>query len=439
MKNIIFIITITLLYVIPVNANDIKEYTLDNGLKVIVSEDHKAPIATFQVWYKVGSKHDPGRKSGMSHLLEHMMFKGSKNYENKIFSRLIQSNGGIDNAFTTKDYTMYYETLPSNKIEIALKLEADRMYNLLLKEKDLKDEKNVVMEERRLRYEDDPQNSLYEEVVATAFKIHPYRNPVIGWMPEIKSITQKDLIKHYKSYYCPKNSFIVIVGDVIADEIFNKVKKYFSNIPICSSLPLKISLKEPQQKGEKRVYLKKEAKLPYILIAYHVPSFPHKDSVVLDVLSVILSGKSGRFYNSIVRREKIAIDVFAFYDGLKTDPYLFFIGGTVKPKVDFKKLEKALYKELEKLKNVPPTEKEVQKAKNQIIASFIMEQDSIFFQAELIGMFEILGQWSLKDVYLNRLREVTPMDVQAVVKKYFIQDNKTVGVLIPNNNAIRRK
>ncbi len=412
------------------DATTVKEFTLDNGLKLLVSEDHKAPIATFQIWYRVGSRDEPRGKSGISHLLEHMMFKGSKNFGPKTFSRLIQKNGGVDNAFTTKDYTMYYETLPSDRIELALELEADRMKNLLLRDEDVKYERNVVMEERRLRYEDDPQSLVYEEVVATAFKVHPYHNPVIGWMSEIASITREDLLRHYRSYYCSQNAFIVVAGDVKAEEILSMVKKYFSDAPECPERrPL--SSQEPQQRGEKRVYVKKEAKLPYVLIAYHVPNFPDPDSAALDVLSSVLSGKSGRLYKELVRDRKVAIGAFAFYSGLQIDPFLFFLGGTATAGTDGTTLEKALLEVVEEIKRKPPEEKEVQKAKNQIEATFIMGQDSIFFQAELIGMFEILGDWRLKERYLQQLNEVTPEDVSRVARKYLTEENRTVGILIP--------
>jgi zinc protease len=425
------LILLGLLYFLGIaHATTVKEFNLNNGLKLLISEDHKAPIATFQIWYRVGSRDEPGGKSGISHLLEHMMFKGSKNYGPKVFSRLIQRNGGVDNAFTTKDYTMYYETLPSDRIELALKLEADRMKGLLLRNEDVEYERNVVMEERRLRYEDDPQSLVYEEVVATAFKVHPYHNPVIGWMSEIASITREDLWRHYRSYYCPQNAFIVVAGDVKAEDILRMVKEHFSDVPECPERR-PISSVEPQQRGEKRVYVKKEAKLPYVLIAYHVPSFPDPDSAALDVLSSVLSGKSGRLYKDIVRDRKLAISAFASYSGLQIDPFLFFLGGTATAGTDGATLEKALLEVVEEIKRKPPEQKEVQKAKNQIEATFIMGQDSIFFQAELIGMFEVLGDWRLKDKYLQQLNKVTPEDVSAVARKYLTQENRTVGILIP--------
>lgn len=419
-----------LLLVCPSSAIEVKEALLDNGLKVLVVEDHKAPVATFQVWYRVGGRDDPKGKTGISHLLEHMMFKGSKNYAEGQFSRIIQRNGGIDNAYTTKDYTMYFETLSSDRIDIALRLEADRMRDLLLKPEDVVYERNVVMEERRMRYEDDPQNLLFEEVLAAAYKAHPYHDPVIGWMSDIKSITRDDLMLHYRRYYSPDNTFIVVAGDIVAQDIIDRIREYFGNIPNLEKRPA-YSFKEPPQRGERRVKLKKEAALPYLLVAYHVPSFPDKDAVAIDVLSYILSGKSGRLYKSIVRDEGIAIDAFVSYSGLYRDPFLFFLGGTPKPGHTVKELENSLYRQIELIKENPPSEREIQKARNQVEASFIMGQDSIYSQARLVGTFELLGSWRLIDEYLKQIRSVTPQDVQRVARRYLVEDNRTVGILIP--------
>jgi zinc protease len=429
---LVFFLTVYLPLAFP---EEVKEYQLDNGLKVLVVEDHKAPIATFQVWYRVGSRNEPRGKTGISHLLEHMMFKGTPDFGSKVFSRLVQKNGGIDNAFTTKDYTTYYQTLASDRIDLSIELESDRMQNLLLKPEDVRSERDVVKEERRLRYEDNPQRALFEEVVATAFKVHPYRNPVIGWMSDISSINREDLHSYYRRYYSPGNAFIVVSGDVNADQIFQKIKSSFGSLPAFSGLETVTSV-EPPQNGEKRVRLvKKDARLPYVLIAYHVPSYPHKDGAPLDILSTILSGKSGRLYRSIVRDKKIAISAFSSYSGLYIDPYLFFLGGTASPGSDIGSLERSLYEEIERIKSEPPSGREIQKAKNQTEASLIMGQDSIFFQAELLGMFEILGDWRLRDRYLEEIRLVTPEDVQRVARKYFTENNRTVGILMPEGKA----
>jgi zinc protease len=435
----VILISLALLYPISAHAASVFEYTLENGLRVVIVEDHKSPVATFQVWYRVGSIDEPRGKSGISHLLEHMMFKGTPRYGPSEISRIVQSNGGMNNAYTTKDYTVYFEIFSSDRITLSLDIESDRMQNLSLNPEEVLSEKKVVMEERRLRYEDDPQNSLFEEVVAAAFKVHSYQRPVIGWMSDIKSIERDDLYNYYKTFYSPDNALIIIVGDVTADEIIDKVKNYFEHIP--PGLPVKrISSVEPEQKGEKRVVLKKEAELPYIIIVYHTPGFPHEDSYALDVLNLILSGgKSSRLYRSLVYEKQIALNISANYSSFNRDPYLFFFSATAPPGKEVGELEKLFYEEIEKIKKEKPSGFEVQKAKNQIESSFIMGQDSIFLQAMKYGIFEMLGDWRLINEYLDGIRKVTPEDVVNVVNKYLHEDNRTVGILIPTKQVKSEK
>lgn len=427
------IVLIIVFLLLPLAADaSVKEYILKNGLKVLIIEDHKAPLATFQIWYRAGSRDEPAGKTGISHLLEHMMFKGTRKYSSKEFSGIIKRNGGSDNAFTTKDYTMYFQTLSSDRIGISIELEADRMENLLLDPMEVASEKNVVMEERRMRYEDDPQNLLYEEVIAAAFKAHPYQWPVIGWMSDIESIEREDIFKHYKTYYSPDNAIIIISGDVNPDNVIADVRKHFEGIPNAMKNSTDKKTSEPEQKGERRIYLKKDAELPYVLIAYHTPSFPHDDSFALEVLSAVLSGgKSSILYRNIVREKQIALNAFADYNALQRDPFLFVIGATAAPQKNIGDIEKALSEEIEKIRKSPPSEKEVQKAKNQIEASFVFAQDSSYSRALYAGMFAMLGDRRLMDRYLEGIRKVRPEDVQAAARKYLIEDNKTVGVLVP--------
>ena len=430
----VFLLTSVLILVPGSLRADVKEYTLDNGLKVLISEDHKVPLATFQIWYRVGSRNEPGGKSGLSHLLEHMMFKGTPRYGSKEFSKIIQRNGGMDNAYTTNDHTTYFQTMASDRIELSIDLESDRMTNLIMDPKETMAERAVVMEERRLRTEDDPQNALFENTIATAIKEHPYRRPVIGWMSDIASIERDDLYAYYKKFYAPNNAFVVIVGDVNPDEIMKKITASFGQIKVSENQKAHIS-REPEQNGEKKVSLKKEAELPYILIGYHTPSVPHEDSYGLEVLSYLLSGgKSSRIYKSLVYEKKLALNAGVDYSGTHLDPFLFFVWGTPVPGAEVATLEKALYAEIESLNNTLPSEQEIQKAKNQIEASFVFGQDSLYMQAMKIGKFEILGGWKLMDTYLEGIRKVTPQDIQRVAKKYFTEENRTVGILIPTKS-----
>jgi len=408
------------------------EYRLDNGMKVIIIEDPKSPMATFQVWYRVGSKDEPAGKTGISHLLEHMMFKGTPRYGSKEFSNIIQRNGGIDNAFTTKDYTVYFQNLPADRLGLSIELESDRMQNLLLDPKEVKAERDVVMEERRLRYEDDPQNLLYEDTVAAALKAHPYRTPIIGWMSDIASIERDDLYQHYRTYYSPDNAFIVIAGSVDKEKLTSELQRYFGGIKAQSQRPVRKKTQEPIQNGERRVYLKKEAELPYVLIAYPVPSFPHKDSFALEVLSAVLSrGKSSRLYRSLVYDKKVAIDTFSSYSGFYQDPFLFVLGGTAAPGQRAEDIERHLLLELETLKSGYIDNKELEKAKNQIEASFVFAQDSAHAKALYTGMFEVLGDWRLRDKFIDGIRSVSVEDIKRVTESYFTQDRRTVGTLIP--------
>lgn len=403
-------------------------------MKVLIVEEHKAPVATFQIWYRVGSRDEPAGKSGLSHLLEHMMFKGTAIYGPSVLSKIVQKNGGTDNAYTTKDYTVYFELFASDRITLAIDLEADRMQNLLLEQQEFLSERNVVMEERRLRYEDDPQNSLFEEVVAAAFKAHPYQRPVIGWMSDLQSIERGDLLHYYRTYYAPQNAVIVVVGDVNGKDMIERIRSSFEDRASDTSIR-KIPYGEPGQRGEKRLFLKKEAELPFIITAYHVPSFPHEDSYALDVLHLLLSGgKSSRLYQSLVYEKKVALSASADFSGFNRDPYLFFFFATASPGKHINDVEDALNEEIEKLRKSPPSEREVQKAKNQIESSFVMGQDSIYVQAMQYGMFEMLGDWRLMDKYLAGIRKVTQEDVVRVAEKYLREENRTVGILIPTKN-----
>ncbi len=414
---------------------DVQEYSLDNGLKVLIIEEHKAPVATFQVWYRIGSRDEPAGQSGISHLLEHMMFKGTSRYGPSEFSKIVQKHGGTNNAYTTKDYTVYFEIFSSDRILLAVDLEADRMKNLLLDHKEFLSEKKVVMEERRLRYEDDPQNALFEEVVAMSFKVHPYQRPVIGWMSDLQTIEREDIVDHYRTYYHPGNAVMVIVGDVDSKEMMEMIRRSFGDVSSGEPVRQRPYI-EPEQKGERRLSLRKEAELPFFIAAYHVPCFPHEDSYALDVLNLILSGgKSSRLYQSLVYEEKVALSASADYSGFNRDPYLYFFSATASPGTPISDVESALYRAIESLKQSPPSEREIQKAKNQIESSFVMGLDSIYVQAMQYGMFEMLGGWRLLDTYLAGIRNVTQADVVRVVQKYLREENRTVGILIPTTKG----
>ena len=414
------------------HATEVQEFALDNGLKVLLLEDHKSPVVTFQVWYRVGSRNEKDGKSGLSHFLEHMMFKGTKTVQPEEYSRIIAKNGGRSNAFTTSDVTVYYATMSRDKIGIEIELEADRMVNALLGETYFEPEKKVIQEERRLRTEDKPVSALGEVAGAVAYMVHPYRRPVIGWMEDIQNLTRQDLVDHYKLYYAPNNAFIVMTGDFSAAEMLPKIKAAFGNIPRGSEPP-KVRAEELPQKGERRVILKKEAELPFALMYYHTPNLKSPDNYALDVLSVVLAGgRSSRLYHDLVYQKRLARSVGADYNGLSIDPSVFSVTAQLMPGKDPAEIERGIDNLLEPLKSDLINDRELQKAKNQIESAFVYGQDSIFGQAMKIGYYEAVGDWRLMDGYLDGIRKVTRQDIQRVAQEYLDRDRRTVGVLLPS-------
>ncbi len=417
----------------PVFSQDLKitEKVLPNGLKVLLKEVHKAPVATFQIWYKVGSRNESLGKTGLSHMLEHMMFKGTKKYGPKTFSQTVQRNGGNDNAFTSHDYTAYFETFAADRIEISLDLESDRMQDLLIDPKEFLSERDVVKEERRMRHEDDPVNSMIEQMMSVAFSAHPYQWPVIGWMADISSFTRDDLYQHYRTYYEPNNATIVVVGDIDSQKLLARIEQYFGGIPRGPEVR-KVTAVEPKHPGERRVVVKRQAELPAVFAGYNVPTLKHPDSYALEVLQGVLSsGKSSRLYKSLVYEKQIALYAGGDYDNVSADPNLFYLYAGVMPGKTTEEVEKALYTEIDRFKAEPVTGEELQKAKNQIEASFIMGQDSVFNQAMLLGQFESVASWKLLEKYVDNIRAVSKEDVMRVAKEYFSEDNRTVGILVP--------
>ena len=413
-------------------ASEVRESILTNGLKVLLIEVPKAPVVTVQVWYKVGSRNEVMGRAGLSHMLEHMMFKGTAKYPKGTFSRTIRKNGGNDNAFTSQDFTAYFENLAGDRVELALELEADRMQGLILDEKEFQLEREVVKEERRLRSEDDPQSFLVESLFAQAFLIHPYHWPVIGWFPDLNAMTLEDLQRHYDLYYSPNNATLVIVGDIKAEALLPTIKRLFEPIPKGPSPPQQ-SIAEPEQRGERRIIVKREAQVPFVMAGYRVPNYTSEDSYPLTILESILSqGKSSRLYRSLVYEQKTALAVGAEYSLLQADPDLFYCFALVKPGQKVQEVEQALYRELEQIHTTPPTEQELQRAKNQVEASYVFGQDSNFRQAMLLGQAESVGAgWRHVEQFLARIRSVTAEEVQRVARRYLIEDARTVGILIP--------
>ena len=409
------------------------ETALPNGLKVILLENHKAPLITFQVWYRVGSRNEAWGKTGLSHVLEHMMFKGTEKVGPEEFSRIIQENGGNLNAFTSYDNTAYFENLSSDRIQVAIDLESDRMQNLVLRQEDFQPERMVVVEERRLRTEDNPQAFLMEQMMATAFQVQPYHWPIIGWMENLSQLTLEDLKSYYRTYYNPVNAFLVVVGDFKKDELLPKIEKAFGAYAR-GVAPDQDKVKDPPQVGERRISVKKEAQLPFLVMGYHVPNLRDPDSYVLEVIATILSGgKSSRFYQSLVREKRLVLSADADHSLLSRDPSLFYISADLLPEKEVAEVEKALDQEVERLQKEPIGENELEKAKNQLEAAFTYGQDSVYYQAMLLAQHEISLNWRAIDNYLPAIRKVSAEDIQRVAKKYLVPDNRTIGILVPQS------
>ncbi len=424
-------------FIPKLGASQVQKFQLDNGLTVILLEEHKAPVVTFQIWYKVGSRNETNGKTGLSHLTEHMMFKGTTQVGKGEFSRIVAKNGGTENAFTGNDYTAYFENFSADRIALSLKLESDRMQNLLIDEKEFQMERAVVKEERRTRTDDDPYSYLIESLYAISFLVHPYHFPVIGWMSDLDALVRDDVVHFYKRYYVPNNATIVMVGDFQSERVIEKIREAFGKISKGPDPPQAVS-QEPTQQGERRIVVKREAQLPFVFIGFHTPNHQSPDTYALTVLSNILSsGKSSRLYRSLVYQQQIALEAGGYYDGLTTDPELFYLYATAQSGKKPEAVEKALKDEIVRLQKDLVSESELKKVKNQIEAEYIMGSDSNFFRAMQIGTAETVGagyQYVLD--YVDNIRKVTSGDVRRIAQKYLKGDARSVGILLPLNSKI---
>ncbi len=409
----------------------VQEHKLENGLTVLLLPEPRAPIVSVQIWYRVGSRHEVLGKTGLSHLLEHLMFRGTEKYGPKLFSRLVQQVGGNNNAFTSKDYTAYFETGPKTNLKLFLELEADRMRHLKVSEELFRTEQKIVVEERRLRTEDDPVNAMYEELVATAFKAHPYQWPIVGWMHDVASVSLADAKSYYDRYYQPNNATLVVVGDIDPQAALTEIKNTFGQIPRGPEPPPFLPL-EPSQQGERRTELTREAQLPAIFLGYHTPNLESADAFPLEVLSLILTqGRSSRLHQRLVYEAKLALDAGAEYELATASPSLFVFYAQPLPGKPLAAVEQALEAEIERIKTQPVTDKELAKAKNQTEAAFIMSQDSLFYRGMLLGRYQTIGSWQKLNDIVPGIRAVTAADVQRVAQKYLVKTNRTVGILNP--------
>jgi zinc protease len=416
---------------------DTHEFNLDNGLKLIVREDHRAPTVAHMVWYRAGSMDETNGRTGVAHVLEHMMFKGTHQVKAGEFSRLVAAVGGRENAFTSRDYTAYFQQVEKSKLEDVIKLEADRMSNLNFDDAEFAKEIQVIMEERRLRTEDNPSSLLNESLMATAFMSSPYRHPVIGWMNDLVNMKAIDARDWYRSWYAPNNATVVISGDVDPQQIYKMVQKYYG-AAISHELPVRKPQVEPPQKGIKQVLVKAAADNAQLAMAWKVPRLePGKlddpEPYALELLTAVLDGyDNARLNRVLVKQEKVVNDIGVSYDMVSRGPELFLIGATLAKGKTVEQAQVSIRKALDELKQKGILESELKRIKVRILSEQIYKRDSIFGQAMEIGSNEMAGfSWKDIDVMLEKMQTITPAQVQAAAKKYLVDEGLTIAVLDP--------
>ena len=433
---------------LPAAANPF-ETRLANGMRVIVQEDHRAPTVVHMVWYRVGAIDEKDGDSGVAHVLEHMMFKGTKKVKAGEFNRIVAEAGGRDNAFTSEDYTAYFQMVPKAALPKMMALEADRMANLRFTPADFASEIKVVMEERRMRTDDNPQALVHETLNSMAFQAHPYRRPVIGWMSDLENMTWHDVRDWYQRWYTPDNAYLLVVGDVEHEAVFREAERTYGRIA-AHALPVRKPFQEPEQTGMRRVTVKAPAKLPYITLAWKVPKLVNIDQdrepFALEMLAGVLDGNdASRLSKNLVRGSKVAQSAGAGYDSTVRGEALFMLDGQPAEGHGVAELEAALRAELQRVADEGVQPEELERIKTQVIANEVYKRDSMMAQAIEIGRFEAVGfSWRDYDKQLEKLRAVTPQEVQAVAKKYFgtgSDDRLTVAVLdpLPLDEAQRKR
>jgi zinc protease len=415
------------------NSEGVRKTVLDNGLVVLTKELHTSPIVTSMIWYRVGSRNEELGQTGKSHFLEHMLFKGTDRFHKGEIDLLTLKNGGGNNAFTSHDFTAYYFNFASDRWEIALEIEADRMVNCTFEPEEFEAEKKVVIEELKGNL-DSPWGLLLQELDASAYKVHPYRNPIVGWLQDVERATAAEQQVYYHKHYQPNNAVLVLTGDFDTDRVLGSVAHQFGSIP-AGPAPEPVTLIEPDQRGEKRIAVKWRSKVPRVAIAYHAPAVCHRDSYVLQALAVILAeGKASRLYQRMVEREQNVTFVTAEY-GESKDPTLFHIRAEGRGEHTIEELEASVYDELRSIASTGVTAAELERAKHQIEAHFILSRERTLDQAILFGQIEVITGVDYIDSYLQRISAVTIDDLAEVCSRYLIEDNRTVGCLTPDSTA----
>ncbi|QWD96486.1 pitrilysin family protein [Polynucleobacter sp. MG-6-Vaara-E2] len=433
----LFLLLIQLSWATAKDQSDTHEFQLSNGLKLIIREDHRSPTVAHMVWYRAGSMDEVNGKTGVAHVLEHMMFKGTDKVKAGEFSRLVAAVGGRENAFTSRDYTAYFQQVEKSKLDEVIKLEADRMSNLNFDDAEFLKEIQVVMEERRLRTEDSPSSLLNESLMATAYMSSPYRHPVVGWMNDLQNMTAADAREWYRSWYKPNNATIVIAGDVDAKQVLATIEKYYGAVS-AQVLPVRKPQIEPQQKGIKQVQVKAPADSAQLAMAWKVPRLePGKlddpEPYALELLTAVLDGyDNARLNRTLVKQEKVVNDVGVGYDMVSRGPELFQINATMAKGKSVAQAQASIRKAIDEIKQKGVLESELKRIKVRILSEQIYKRDSIFGQAMEIGSTEMAGfSWKDIDYMLEKMQTITPEQVQAVTKRYLVDEGLTIAVLDP--------
>jgi zinc protease len=415
----------------------VEKLKMPNGLTVLIHEDHSAPIVSYQTWFRVGSKNEEPGYTGIAHLFEHMMFKGAKRYSGEKLEVILQANGAVNNAFTTHDYTGYYENLPSSKLELVMDIESDRMENLQITPENLKSEREVVKEERRFRVDNNPFGTLSESVFGTAYKVHPYHWPVIGYMNDLDNITLEKAVEFYHTYYAPNNAVVVIAGDVDPTDCKRLLNKYYGGIK-AQSIPVKTRPNEPQQMGTRSVEVERDVQTHQFAVAYRTPAAGVEDSYALDLLANIMgTGHSSRLYNRVVYQDQLASSVSTNNITLQ-DSGLFEIVVQMKPGASYYKAQRAIYAEMWRPRSLKISDLELQKVKNQVMKGYVDGLKTVHGRAEALALNEVLfGDYERLFKDLDMYQQVTSEQVKKAAEKYLTAEKSTFALLKPKKKGAR--
>lgn len=438
MKAVRIFVLLAMLFLFPpfslagaVMFENASEARLANGLKVIMLENHQAPIVSFQVWYRVGAADETTGKTGLANMVERMMFKSLGPMSAQEFIQTIRQMGGKASGTASHDYTCYCDTLAANRIGVAIDFEAQRMRSLTVRDRDFRLEKMVVRQERRMRIDDNPKSYLLEQLYAAAFQSEPYHWPAMGWTDDLRRLTIADVRAFYSKYYHPANAFIVVTGDFERKELLARLEQTFGKIAPGEPAPTFL-IEDPPQQGERIASIRRPGQVGRMVVAWHVPNLQSTDSYALEVIKALLaSGKSSRFYDDLIRQGAEVLEISAHYDLTSKNPGLFSISASFLEEKKPEEVQKAICDELELLKTNPPSPMELKKAKNQLEASFVFKNESIISMASKLAEYEIAFDWTSISAYIPSIRSVTAQDVSRVAAKYFTEQNLTVGVATP--------